>query len=155
MSGSDSPVIIWSPTNGLSVDGDNVLSPATNLDHEAEHQLQRVRNTAQYNKDRKTTDKNYDNKEEKRVIQGREQKVARALGEIRKGQVTRRNHSGLNVTTPGPTSNKYVKLTKKQEQEMIENIKKKLEESNKWRPHPGSAGPAGRRPVKKKDDKEN
>lgn len=87
--------------------------------------LQRVRNKAQYDKDRKTSDKAYDNKEERRVITGREQKVARALGEIKKGQVTRKNHLGLNVTTPGPTSNKYDKPTKKQEQEIIEKLKSK------------------------------
>jgi RHS repeat-associated protein len=151
MSASGAPVIIWGPTNGLLTDNGVVLSPATNLDHEADHQLQRVRNPVQYNKDRKTPDKNYDNKEERRVITGREQKVARALGEIKKGQVTRKNHTGLNVTTHGPTSNKYDKPTQKQEQEVIKKIKKQLEQKQK-NEHPGSVGPADKRPVEKKDE---
>jgi len=141
LSSSNSPVIYWSPTNGLLVDGGVVLSPANQLDHEADHQRQRVKYQAQYDKDRKTPDKAYDNKEEKRVIQGREQKVSRALGETRKGQVPRNNHQGSNVTTPGPTSNKYKKIDKKQEQEIIDKIKKQLEENQK-RMHPGSAGSA-------------
>ena len=71
-----------------------ILSPATNLDHEADHQLRRVNNKAQYVKGRKTPDKSYDNKEEKRVITGRQQKVAHALGEIKPGQVTRKKSPG-------------------------------------------------------------
>ena len=152
MSASGAPVIIWSPTNGLLVSNGNVLSPATILDHEADHQLQRVRNPTQYDKDRKTPDKDYDNKEERRVITGREQKVAGALGEIKKGQVTRRDHLGLNVTTPGPTSNKYNKPTQKQEQEIIDRIKRQLEEKMKQNQNPGSAGSSDKKPVKKKDD---
>ena len=152
MSSSDAPVIVWSPTNGLLVSNGVVLSPATNLDHEADHQLQRIRHPEQYKQDiKKGSDKQYDTKEERRVITGREQKVARALEETKKGQVTRKNHMGLNVTTHGPTSNKYDKPTKKQEQEIIDKIKKQLEQKRK-NEHPGSAGPAGKQPVKKKDD---
>jgi hypothetical protein len=153
MSGSDALVIIWSPTNGLLVDGGVVLSPATNLDHEADHQLQKIRHKEQYDKDRATADKDYDNKEERRVIEGREQKVARALNEIKKGQVTRKHHSGLNVTTHGPTSNVYDKPDRKQENEIINKIKKQIDDKRKQNEHPGSAGPAGSTLLLKKDDK--
>ncbi len=97
------------------------------------HQLQRIRYPAKYNKDIIAPDKAYDDKEEARVVKGREQKVALALGEIKKGQVTRKHHTGFNVTTPGPTSNKYKKMTKKEEQQVVDDIKKMLEETRKWK----------------------
>ena len=51
-------------------------------------------------------DNNYDNKEEKRVITGTEQRTARANGEISANSITRNNHDGLPVITNSPTSNK-------------------------------------------------
>lgn len=148
-SSSDAPVIVWSPTNGLLVSNGVVLSPATNLDHEADHQLQRIKHPEQYKQDIKPgSDKQYDNKEDRRVITGREQKVARALGEIKKGRVTRRNHQGLNVTTPGPTSNKYEKISKQKEKEILDRIKKQIEQGHKPI-HSGGAGPADK-PMKDK-----
>ena len=138
-----SPKISWSPTNGLYLNDGIILSPATNLDHEAAHQLQRITHPDQYANDRKTPDKDYGNKEEKRVIAGREQKTARALGEIKKGQVTRKDHSGDNVPTTGPTSHK---IDRTNERQNIDNIKKMLEEKGKYHPHPGDAGPADKKP---------
>jgi RHS repeat-associated protein len=146
MSSSNSPVIIWSPTNGLLVSNGVVLSPATQLDHEADHQLQRIRHPEQYDKDRHTPDADYDSKEEKRVVTGREQRTAQALGETKKGQVTRRNHQGVNVTTNDPTSHTY-KRDKKAEQKAVDDMKKKLEDQQKHKKdYPGSAGPAYKKP---------
>lgn len=48
----------------------------------------------------------YDNKEEKRVIQGNEQITAHANGEVSAGKVSRQNHKGQRVFTTSPTSNK-------------------------------------------------
>ena len=53
----------------------------------------------------KGSDLQYGTKEERRVITGSEQKTSRANGEIRAGQVTRRNHKGKTVITQGVTSN--------------------------------------------------
>ncbi len=50
----------------------------------------------------------YDNKEEYRVITGSETSAARRLKEA-----TRTNHSGIPVTTSGPTSTKMIGYPKK------------------------------------------
>jgi RHS repeat-associated protein len=147
-SSSESPVISWNPTAGMKVENGNIISPATALDHEGAHQLQRIKNKTQYDKDRKTPDNNYTNKEERRVITGREQKVALALGEIKKGQVTRTNHAWRQmVNTYGPTSNKRTNSDMQKENDEIERIKKSLE--HKGMIHPGSAGPADKQILNK------
>lgn len=51
-----------------------------------------------------TKDPDYKNAEEKRVITGSEQKTAKKLGEIKEGQVTRKDHGGTPIETKGPTS---------------------------------------------------
>jgi len=48
----------------------------------------------QQEKDRKTPDAQYGNKEEKRVIEGSEQETAKKLGEIKEKEVTRKDHGG-------------------------------------------------------------
>ncbi|MFL0122955.1 RHS repeat-associated core domain-containing protein, partial [Tenacibaculum maritimum] len=97
--------IFWNPEAGTETDTGVVRSPASVLEHEADH-------ANEYNTDKKsyfdglnTPDSNYSNKEEKRVVTGSEQTTARANGEIGKNQVTRRNHKGTQVITKGPTSN--------------------------------------------------
>ena len=81
-----------------------IISPATVIAHELDH-------GAHYDKDKiahrlggTTFDADYKNKEEKRVIEGSEQRVARKLKEIRAGEVTRKNHDGSPTTTDGPLS---------------------------------------------------
>lgn len=44
-----------------------------------------------------TPDPQFKNEAEKKTIQGIEQITARALGEIKEGQVTRTNHEGKSV----------------------------------------------------------
>jgi RHS repeat-associated protein len=101
--------IFWDPTAALLTHKGIALSPATLLDHEASHAVQELTNPKQYKKDLHTKDKDYTRKEERRVISQREQKVALALGEIKKGQVTRTNHhSGKHLRTSGPTTTNSV-----------------------------------------------
>ena len=79
-------------------------TPVTVITHDI---LRSITHPSQYEHDsnRKTgADKQYGTKEERRVITGREQKTARALGEIKKGQVTRRNHTSQSTRVSGPTS---------------------------------------------------
>ena len=99
-----SRTINWNPTMGVLTNKGVMMSPTTGLNHEADHALQRDQNSDQYKKDIKTPDAQYDNKEEKRVITGSEQTTARALGEIKEGEVTREDHGGTPTTTMGPTS---------------------------------------------------
>lgn len=89
-----------------------LVSCATNqgrasiLSHELDHAVEDVTKPVEIKKLRNTYDKDYDDGEEKRVITGSEQKVARRTGEIRKDQVTRKDHHrGSYFPTSGPTSN--------------------------------------------------
>ena len=103
---SKTRTIKWDPNAGAIVGDFHYVSPATILNHEADHALQHITHYNQYKKDRKKgSDSQYDTKEERRVITGSEQKTARKLGEINKDEVTRTNHKSDNVTTKGPTSN--------------------------------------------------
>lgn len=97
--------ISWDPYKGLVTDELITLSATTILNHEADHALQYDQNPEQQEKDRNTPDKDYGNKEEKRVIAGSEQDTARKLGEISEDEVTRTNHKGSLLPTSGPTSN--------------------------------------------------
>ena len=102
----DYNTIYWDPKRGLKTDN-GVLSPATGLEHEADHALAFNTDPKSYEARIKTPDTNYDNKEELRVIRGSEQKIAEAKGEIPKGQMTRKDHSsGLPVIVKSVTSNK-------------------------------------------------
>ena len=95
--------IIWSSRTGLLTNNAFELSPATILNHEIDHAVQFDRNRQQQLKDAALQDKDYGNKEERRVITGSEQKTARALGEIGKKEVTRSDHYGTLYETTGPT----------------------------------------------------
>jgi len=99
--------IHWSPYNAVKTTNGVVISPATVLDHEADHTQQHLKHPEQFKKDtdpKTGKDKSYGDKEEKRVITGREQKTARKLKEIKPGQVTRKDHKGENIRVSGPTS---------------------------------------------------
>jgi RHS repeat-associated protein len=97
--------VYWNPNLGLLTDNGNILSPATILDHEIDHSLQRALHIRKFNNDiTPKSDAQYDTKEERRVITGSEQKTARANGEIKHGNSTRTNHRGKDVITNGVTS---------------------------------------------------
>lgn len=95
--------ISWNSTQGLLTNNLVSLSPTSVLNHEIDHALQHDQNPDKQKTDGKTQDAKYDNKEEKRVIEGSEQETAKKLGEIRKGETTRTNHGGTTYETTGPT----------------------------------------------------
>ncbi len=99
-------IVTWNPSIGLETSNGTILSPATILEHEADHALGFAKNPTKQKSLFQAFDKKYDNKEEKRVIIGTEQKTARANGEIFGQSVTRENHKGLPVITNSPTSTK-------------------------------------------------
>jgi hypothetical protein len=90
---------------GLETTNGAVLSPATVLEHEADHALAFARTPMTATNMNNKPDSDYGTKEEKRVITGSEQKTARANGEIGPNQVTRTDHAGLPVITKSTTSN--------------------------------------------------
>lgn len=77
------------------------------MNHEIDHAVQFDQNRKQQLIDSKVKDKNYGNKEEKRVITGSEQETARKLGEINKTEVTRNDHLGTLYETTGPTTTEW------------------------------------------------
>ena len=104
--GNNFNLVDWNPNSGLLTTNGFVLSPATILEHEADHALADAISPKSKFKLKIATDIMYDNKEEKRVISRGEQRTAKANGEIRGAQKTRENHKGLPVITVSPTSTK-------------------------------------------------
>ncbi|HET6256755.1 MAG TPA: hypothetical protein VFE32_21970 [Puia sp.] len=149
------PILWWGALNGLTVDG-VTISPATVLDHEGAHAVEWITNPDKYRADRNTHDAAYDDKEEKRVIIGREQETARALGEVKKGQVTRKNHNKGHITQVlSPTSTKSL-AEKNMLNQLLKERQFRKEHSQqlprKVTPCIGCNGPA--RPNLQKDPKE-
>ena len=112
----------WSPLTVLETDRGIKLSPAAILNHELDHAVQHATNPVKYNKEndhKKGKDKQYDTKEERRVITNSEQRTAKALGLMKDGQVTRTNHNkGKLYPTTGvaSTKNRTIELIKQQQE---------------------------------------
>jgi len=130
---SSNNTIYWNSEGGTETDLGVVMSPATVLEHEADHTLSRVTNKEAHDNRSSVPDPNYSNKEEKRVINGSEQVTARANGEVKSHQVTRKNHYGHTVITNGSTStivnlqktyNYYIKLSSLTPYDYTEQLKK-------------------------------
>ena len=100
--------IYWNPKQGLLTKELVSLSPITLLNHEGDHGLRFMLDPEGMMKDKKTSHPDYSNMEEKRVIEGTEQKTAEALGEVEKGKPTRKDHWGNKITVSSPDSNKDV-----------------------------------------------
>ncbi len=101
--GEGGGTIFWNPHLALENDG-VVISPTTALNHELDHAASNSRDPKAYHKRNRTEDMQYGSKEEKRVITGSEQETAKALGEVKKGKVTRTNHEGNPVFVNNPTA---------------------------------------------------
>lgn len=119
---SKTNTISWDPTQALLTNELHELSPTSILNHEVDHALQHDQNPDQQKTDGKTPDSQYGNKEEKRVIKGSEQETAKKLGEIKEGEVTRKDHGGTLYETTSPTSTNW-------KNEVI--VKPKEDEKNK------------------------
>ena len=96
--------IYWDPNMGIITTSDKALSPTTILNHEADHALQYIVDPVSTTQDFNTDDLDYDNREERRVITGSEQRTALALGEIKEGEVTRTDHLGQGYVAKEPTT---------------------------------------------------
>ncbi|MDE3184758.1 MAG: hypothetical protein KGM16_15175 [Bacteroidota bacterium] len=97
--------IYWNPKQGIVTTNGTKLSPASALNHEADHAADAIQNPAAHSIRENTPDANYGNAEEARVIKGSEQTTALGLGEIKEGQVTRTDHSAsATIETNDPMS---------------------------------------------------
>ena len=84
----------WDTNMAVKTTNGTIMSPYTILNHEGDHALDSVKNPKGHKKDKETKDKKYGNIMEKKTIEGTEQITARALGEIKDGEVTRTDHKG-------------------------------------------------------------
>jgi RHS repeat-associated protein len=112
--------ISWNPNMGVAVDNAD-MSAATVLNHEFDHAVQKNQNPKQFEKDSKTPDKNYTDKEERRVITGSEQKTAQAMGETAKDIPTRTNHKAQPYPTINSASNQSLVQKQLEEKKKKEN----------------------------------
>ncbi|MEZ4755489.1 MAG: RHS repeat-associated core domain-containing protein [Flavobacteriales bacterium] len=107
--------VYWSSSIGLLTTNGNVLSPATILEHEVAHALDYLRDP-QGNMDRATTsDPNYTDKEEKRVITGPETCTAQQNGEVKSGEQSRYDHRGTKVVVAGGSTSNKIDIRKTRE----------------------------------------
>jgi RHS repeat-associated protein len=104
-----SKTIYWDPNAGFRTDKLHELSATTLLNHEADHAADFDKNPTQHIINSSIPVPKYDYLEEERVITGSEQETAKALGEIKDGEVTREEHNlGSYYTTPSPISTEDV-----------------------------------------------
>ncbi|NPD48216.1 RHS repeat domain-containing protein [Lentimicrobium sp. S6] len=88
------PYVFWNSDQGIKTTDGIELSPATVLEHEADHAVDdEVGGTTQHQDRVDEENIKYDNNEEERVITGAEAKTAEANGEAKKGWV-RPDHKG-------------------------------------------------------------
>ena len=97
--------IYWDPNMGLQTNTGCILSPATILNHEADHALEYISHPKRMSENMHEDSEEYLNMEEYRVITGSEQRTAEALGEASDGKKTRTNHFGTFVTVSDPDLN--------------------------------------------------
>lgn len=109
----ESLTIEWAPLKGMyteSVDGYNFLSPATLLSHEFGHAFDKINSDGKINSncDPSKLDEQYTNAAERSVILGVETKTAKALGELKSGEVTRVAYNGIRFNVSSPISNNFL-----------------------------------------------
>ena len=123
--------ILWDPNHIMETTNHLWLSPATGLAHEANHALQYDNESIKGDENQRLeyeksiiegSDKEYTNKEDRRVITGIEQEAAIKHGDISKGQVTRYDHKGKQLK--GDVSN----LTPEEIQSIIQSNNRLWEE---------------------------
>ena len=114
MGEGNNPTIYWNPNVIIETTTGVMMSPTAILNHELDHALgldkalKDNKKLQEYIADcEKEPDSQYFTKEERRVITGSEQITAKALGEIKDGEVTRENHKLSSIfEAESPTSNK-------------------------------------------------
>ncbi|MFQ9317637.1 hypothetical protein [Dysgonomonas mossii] len=106
------PYIQWNPNLGIKTDGGHVLSPATILEHEADHNVRRIQDPNGFMEDagyksngyRYVNDSQYDFKEERRVIRGSERNTAYNNREFPLNYVRPDHDKGSFITVTSPIS---------------------------------------------------
>jgi RHS repeat-associated protein len=104
--GGNGYAINWNPVAGLLTEQGDILSPATMLEHEIDHELHRYEvGVLAHNSGKTQTDKQYGNAEERRVITGSEKHTGTRNGEFKRSK-QRTSHGGATVIVPNSISTK-------------------------------------------------
>ena len=91
--------VVWESRKGLLLSNGKRQSPATKLEHEFDHYVDDVSNHKAHKEREAEADKQFENKEERRVIKGNE-----TLTAMRNGEGTRNNHKGKSIYVSSPVS---------------------------------------------------
>ena len=91
------PTVFWQSRKGIILTNGRMQSPAVRLEHEFDHAMDAIRNCKNHNDRRKKADSQYENAEERRVIEGSETKTAKKLH-----QGVRKDHYGTTYTVKDP-----------------------------------------------------
>jgi RHS repeat-associated protein len=97
----NSSVVLLNLNEGLEVSPGKVQTPALGALHEIGHAEEHAANPTEFKKNSNTPDAQYDDKEERRVIEKVETPAAKKLGEP-----TRTNHGGIAIPVPCATCDK-------------------------------------------------
>ena len=92
-------IITWESRKGLKTTEGGRQSAATILEHEFDHAVDNLKNGSAHRLRSNTYNEQYDNEEEKRVIEGSEAKTA-----LSHGEAVRKNHQGETYETINPRS---------------------------------------------------
>jgi len=101
VSDASQPTVFWNSRQGYVTTKDGHQSAATALEHEMDHAVDDAKDPKAHRERNGKKDKQYDNKEERRVIKGSETKTAKANKES-----INKNHKGKTYKTISPTSTK-------------------------------------------------
>ena len=93
--------VFWESRKGLLLTNGKKQSPVVRLEHEFDHGMDDLKNHKNHEDRKAIHDDQYDNKEERRVIEGSETKTARKLH-----QGVRTNHDGKTYPVKDPRSTK-------------------------------------------------
>lgn len=98
--------VFWDPSEAIKTAEGHVMSPATALEHEMSHVKNYLTDKDAQKARVRTSDNQYGNAEEKKVITGAEAKTAQSNGEFPKGYVRgdHKDHGSIRVNDPTKTS---------------------------------------------------
>lgn len=94
---SQMPIVLWESRKGIILSNGKRQSPAVRLEHEFDHAIDDWKSAKNHREKRMTYDKQYGNKEERRVIEGSETRTARKLH-----QGIRKDHHGSTYPVKDP-----------------------------------------------------
>ena len=104
-------ILKWDYHSVIETETGYIVSPAEILSHESDHIYRTETDYEGFVNEYGTSDMEYGNMEERRVITGSEQNVAQKLGRLPKNTVTRSHHSQVMCYKAVGVRGKYIDKT--------------------------------------------